>query len=282
MINNLATEQEIFKYNNLPQEKLSGLSPSQTHEVIHNMLGEKCCLQFRSNLTADVLNQIPFFRISEKLLEIIQRDGFIKPTPLGALPKKVLVELYNYKFITDELIESGISKLHHEDYCIAIKTARIVCQLTNFVKKSNGKLLLTKNGERCLKAENRVELFKMIFLTFTEKFNWAFNDGYPSEPTGQFGYLFTIYLLKKFGKKEESTDFYALRYLRAFEKFITFFNEDYTTPENQFKTCFNVRTFERFTEWFGLTTIVGEKRSLIAENIKIVKTDLLDKIFVYA
>ena len=282
MINNLAIDQEIFKYNNLPQDKLSGLSPSQAHEVIHNSLGENCCLQFRSNLDDDALNEIPFFRLAEKFLEIIQRDGFIKPTALGALPKKVLIELYSYKFITDQFIESGLNKLYHEDYCIALKTVRIVCEMTNFVKKSNGKLQLTKNGIRCLKAENRAELFKMIFLTFTEKFNWAYHDGYTKEPVGQYGYLFTIYLLKKFGKKEELTAFYAMRYLQVFEKFIAFFNDDYSTPENQFKNCFSTRTFERFTEWFGFTTFTENKYSPIEQNLKILKTDLLDKIFIYA
>lgn len=274
-------EDEIFKYNNSQLEKLSGLSPTQTHELIHNPLGENSCIKFSSNINSEILDKIPFFRISEEFLKMIQRDGFLKLTPLGALPKKTLVELYAKRFIIDEHIESGINKLYREDECISIKTARIVCESTNLVKKSNGKLLLTKNGERCLKVENRVELFKVIFLIFTEKFNWAYNDGYSEEPVGQYGYLFSIYLLKKFGEKENSTNFYAEKYLQVFEKFITLFNDDYSTPEKQFNSCYTVRTFERFTEWFGLTKISGKKNYIDQENAKIVKTKLLENIFIY-
>jgi hypothetical protein len=274
-------EDEIFKYNNSPLEKLSGLTPTQTHELIHDPLGENSCIKLNTTIDSEILDKIPFFRISEELLKIIKREGFIKLTPLGALPKKVLVELYDFKFIIDEHIESGISKLYREDECISIKTARIVCQLTNLVKKSNGKLLLTKNGERCLKVENRSELFKVIFLIFTEKFNWGYNDGFEQEPVGQYGYLFSIYLLKKFGEKENLLSFYASKYLQVFEKFLTLFDEDYSTPEMQFNHCYTVRTFERFTEWFGFTNITGKQNFFDNENAKVVKTELLDKIFVY-
>lgn len=272
-------ENEIENYNNSTLERLSGLSPIQAHELIYNPLGENSCIKFSSHITNEILDQIPFFRISEELLKIIQRDGFIKLTPIGALPKKFLVELYGSKFILDYHIESGINKLYREDECISIKTARIVCQLTNLVKKSSGKLLLTKNGERCLKAENRVELFKVIYLNFTEKFNWAFNDGYTQEPVGQYGNLFSIYLLKKFGDKENLTSFYSSKYLQVFEKFLILFDESYATPEIQFNNCYTVRTFQRFTEWFGFTIITGKNSFFDQENAKVAKTELFDKIF---
>lgn len=274
-------DNEVFKYNNSPSEKLSGLTPFQTHEIIYNPLGENSYIKFSSQINYEILNQIPFFRISEELLKIIKREGFIKLTPLGALPKKFLVELYDFKFIVDKSIENGIYKLHREEDCISIKTARIVCQSTNLVKKSNGKLLLTKNGERCLKEENRVELFKIIYLIFTEKFNWAYNDGYAAEPVGQYGYLFSIYLLKRFGVKENVANFYSNKYLQVFEKFLTLFNEDYATPERQFNNCYNLRTFERFTEWFGLIKITGKRDILNDEDYKVSKSELLDKVFVF-
>ncbi len=96
--------------------------------MIYNPLGENSFVKFSSNINTEILNQIPFFKISEALLKIIQRDGFIKLTPLGALPKKTLVELYDFKFIVEYSIESGTYKLHREDDCITLKTARIVCE----------------------------------------------------------------------------------------------------------------------------------------------------------
>ena len=274
-------EDQFYKYNNSPLEKLSGLTPNQTHELIYNPLGDNSCIKFNNNINSEILDKIPFFRISEVLLKIIERDGFLRLTPLGALPKKILVELYDYKFILDRHIESGLNKLYREDDCISLKTVRIVCESTNLVKKMKGRLLLTKNGERCLKNENRVELFKIILTIYTEKFNWAYNDGFTKEPVGQYGYLFSIYLLKIFGDKEQYLSFYATKYLQVFEKFITLFDEDYSTPEEKFNRCFSLRTFERFTEWFGLTNITGRGIYSDNENAKISRTELLEKIYIY-
>ena len=272
-------DESINVYNNSPQEKLSGLSPSQTFEIIHNPLGENSPIKFRDNIDNNILDRIPFFRITEEFLKIIERDKFIKLTPLGALPKKVMVELYDNKFITDEHIESGLIKLWKQDDCISIRTARIVCELAKFVKKVNGKLSLTKSGEKHLKPENRLILFKYTYLTFTESFNWGFNDGYPKEPIGQYGSLFSIYLLLKYWGDENSTLFYSNKYLSVFYNFLPLFENDYSTAEEQFNNCYSVRTFERFTNWFGLSFYSEKKNYFDIQNSKIKSTELLKEIF---
>lgn len=270
-------DESINSYNNSPQEKLSGLSPFQTYEIIYNPLGEKSPIKFRNDIDHKILDKIPFFRIAEEFLKIIERDKFIKLTPLGALPKKIMVELYDYRFIPDEHIESGITKLWKESDYISIRSARIVCELAKFVKKVNGKLSLTKNGQKNLKSENRIILFKYIYLTFTENFNWAFNDGYPKEPFGQYGSLFSIYLLIKHGENENSTLYYSNKYLSVFYNFLPLFENDYSTPEEQFNNCYSVRTFERFTNWFGLTYFSEYKNYIDINKVK--STRLLHEIF---
>jgi hypothetical protein len=73
-------DESINLYNNSPQEKLSGLSPFQTYEIIHNPLGEKSPIKYRNNIDDKVLDKIPFFRIAEEFLKIIERDKLIKLT----------------------------------------------------------------------------------------------------------------------------------------------------------------------------------------------------------
>lgn len=266
-------------YNNSPQDKFSGLSPCQTYEIINNPFSENSPIKFTNNIDNNILDRIPFFKITEELLKIIQRDKFIKLTPLGALLKKVMVELYDYKFIPDERIESGLTKLWKQDDCISIGTARIVSELGKFVKKINGKLYLTKSGEEHLKPENRLNLFKYTYSVFTESFNWSFNDGYPKEPIGQYGSTFSVYLLLKYGEEENSTLFYSNKYLSVFGNFLPLFENDYSTAQQQFNNCYSVRTFERFTNWFGLS-FYSEKRNYFDIQNSIVKsTDLLKEIF---
>lgn len=163
-----------------------------------------------------------------------------------------MVELYDYKFLLDEHIESGLIKLWKEQDCISIQAARYTCEIAKVVKKVKGKLSLTKNGENYLQTNNRSSLFKLLFLTFTEKFNWSFNDGFPEEPVAQYGYLFSIYLLLEYGHSEKKADFYADKYLTISHNFLPLFSESYTSVEKQFYDCYQIRTFENLQIGLGL------------------------------
>lgn len=116
-------EANILLRNNAPLEDFLGLSATEIHNLLFDTFGDKSPVQFREDIDDKTLDQIPIFRIVEEYLKIIQRDKQIKLTPLGALPKKVMVELYDKRFLLDEYIESGIIKLWKEDDCISIKSA---------------------------------------------------------------------------------------------------------------------------------------------------------------
>lgn len=269
---------KIYQYNNNPNEKFSGLSPYELHELIHLPFHTECPIQLQDEIDYNVLDKIPFFKICEEFLKILKREKFIKLTPLGALPKKVMVELYAHKFITDEMIENGISKLSREQDSIAIQNAKYVCEIAKLTKKREGKLSLTKNGEKQL--EDRESLFKLILTTFSFDFNWAINDGYPNEPIAQYGNLYTIYCLLKFGKTERPTQFYADKYLQIFEKFLPLFNDSFDRkPKKQFSSCYEIRSFYRFTDWFGFTQTSERK---YGEMNCTKSTQILEKIYVFS
>ena len=251
-------DRKIYEYNNKPEKKFSDLSPFELHELIHHPFGLNCPIQLHKNINLNILDEIPFFRICEEFLKILKRENFIKLTPLGALPKKVMVELYQYKFITESMIESGISKLSREQDSIAIQNARYVCEIAKLIKKREGKLSLTKNGEKLL--EDRQFLFKLILTTFSFDFNWSINDGYPDEPIAQYGNLYSIYCLLKFGDKEQKNEFYFEKYKIVFDKFSELFKDEFNIdPKKQFFSCYEVRTLYRFTDWFGFTKTTEKK-----------------------
>lgn len=271
-------ESIIADYNNTPVDRLSGLTPIETNELIYNAFGEFSPIKIKEKISNEVLDQIPFLRITEELLKIIDREKFIKLTPLGALPKKVVVELYNHKQIPEFIIESGMYKLSKEADAISIQTCRIVSEHSGIVKKKLGKLTLTKKGENYLKNENRLKLFKTIFKSFIGKFNWGYHDLFPQEPIAQYGSLFSIYLLLQFGNKELPSDFYSERYLRVFSKFISLFEDsDFRSAFDQFDHCYQVRTFERFTDWFGFT--ISREKTKIVEKRNVLAPKHLNKIF---
>ena len=270
---------ESILYDNCPVDDFLGFTPTELHYLLSDTFGDRSPLQFRNDLDDKTLDQIPLFRIAEEYLKIIQRDNQIKLTPLGALPRKILIELYDKRILPDEHIESGLIKLWKEQDCISISSTRLTAELAGLVRKTNGKLNLTKKGVKLLQSENRINLFKHFFQSFTEKFNWSYNDLYPQNPIGQFGWAFSIYMLDRFGKQANPADLYAEKYLKAFPNFLSFFDHTYSTPERQFNNCYSVRTFDRFLLWFGLVTVERQKHYLDLEPDKFSGTDLVKRIF---
>lgn len=273
-------EVAILLQNNKPIDDFLGLSANEMRHLLYDTFGDKSPVLLRNNIDAATLDRIPFFRIMEEFLKIVQREKQIKLTPLGALPKKVMVEVYSHKFLLDEHIETGITKLSREIDCIFIQSARYVTEIAGLVKKQNNRLSLTKTGTSLLQPDKRFQLFKTLFSAFTGKFNWAVNDGYPQHPIGQLGWAFSVLLLDKFGSQPHTVEFYADKYLTAFPKFVSFFNPDYSTPQRQFKHCYGVRTFEHFFLWFGFVTVEKQLYFLEVNTDKFTSTDLVSKLFI--
>ncbi len=276
---NQSDDPESILFDNCPVDDFLGFTPTEINHLAYDTFGDKSPIHFCNDLDDNTLDQIPLFRIAEEYLKIMQRDNQIKLTPLGALPKKIMVELYDKKILPDEHIERGIIKLWREQDCISIRSARLTAELAGLVRKANGKLNLTKNGVKLLHPENRVNLFKKFFQTFTGKFDWGLNDRYPPSPIGQLAWAFSIYMLDRFGDQTNTSDYYADIYLTAFPAFLSIFDHTYTTPERQFNRCYGLRTFDRFLLWFGFVTVEKQDKYLSMDTDKFTRTDLLKRVF---
>jgi len=266
--------------NKIPLDDFCGLTPNEVHSLLYDTFGDNSPLKIKADISNQTFDSIPFFRLTEEFLKIIQRGRFIKLTQLGALPKKTLHELYNHRLITEYVIEFGISKLTREIDSAALTSLHINTQLTGAIKKSNGKLALTKQGEKLLQSDKRHELFRLTLQTFTDKFNWSYNDGYSEHPIGQLGWGFTVYLLFQFGSQPQAAQFYADKYLKAFPMFLRYFpQESLGTPQRDFTTCYSLRTFDRFLEWFGFVDIEKQKPILDKGKSIIKRTNALAQTF---
>lgn len=273
-------ETEVILRNSSPIADFENLSPINFHYILYDTYNENSPVHFQKHIDNETLDKVSLFRVAEDFIRIIKREKFIKLTPLGALPKKVMVELYDKKHIYDELIESGITKLWKEQDCIAILSTKIVTEIAGITKIVNGKMTLTKKGTNLLKTENRQGFFELFISTFADKFNWGFNDGYPEKPIGQIGWTFTIFLLKKYGEEFHGVSFYAEKYLKALPDLLKEFGIDgFRSQKEQFANCYGVRTFERFLEWFAFVETDRETRNKWNEELNVQATQILTKIF---
>jgi hypothetical protein len=270
---------QILVHNNTPVNDFLGLTRTQVHKLISEPFGEGSPVQLRNDIDNDVLDQIPLFRILEEYLNIIQRDKQIKLTPLGALPKKIITELYEKKFLPDVHVDSGVTRLWKEDDCISIRTTRMVAEVSGLVKKLNGEVVLTKAATKFLEDGNRQKIFRQFFKAFTVKFHWGFNDRFTHRETGQMAWAFSVYMLYKFGSEARTVDFYSAMYLTAFPTLIQHFQNSYITAEQQFVHCYGVRTIDRFLRWFGFVAVEIKGNYFNFNHDTFKESDILKKVF---
>lgn len=268
--------------NSSPLEDFCGLSPDQMHRLIYEPFGPDSPLKFSYHVDDETLDQIPVLRLTEELLYIIEREGSIKlTTKLGALPRKVIQELYSKKIITEEFIESGIVKLLDESDSPALRSLHQTAVLSHVVTVKRGKLTLSKDGKRMLKPGNRPELFHRLLQTFTLSNSWASADLYSDFPIAQMGWGFSIYLLLRFGQKPRPVRFYAEKYLAAFPAMLQHIRLIHrTSPIVDFVDCYEIRTYRRFMEWFGMIRYISGRSFTGSDEAVIAPTNILPRVFV--
>ncbi|RZJ98927.1 MAG: hypothetical protein EOO46_23400 [Flavobacterium sp.] len=276
---NSKIETEIILHNNTPLEEFSGLTPNQMQTLLYDTFGEGSPIQFRKNISDETLDKALLFRISEELLKIVQREKHIKLTKGGALPRKVVIELYEKKFIPEEMIDSGIRNLLREDDSESISLARVISELAGFIVMESGKIILSPKALEMIDNNDRIGLFKKFFETFTEGFHWGNLDNFTEAPIGQVGWAYSLLLLNKFGEKK-STDFYVEKYARAFPMLLSSMPGSFPfTPELSFSFCYNHRVFDTFFPCFGFVTFDEIKNKKGKSEFEFRKTDVIQKLF---
>jgi hypothetical protein len=267
-------------YNTTPLADFCGLSPAQMHQLLYHPLEPGSVVRLRTEVPNEVLDQTPFLRLTEAFLRLLHREGGIRLTPLGALPLKYLRELYALGFILEPGVETGIHKLHREIDSLALTTLHQTTRLAGLARLARGQLLLTKKGSQLLAASQRPVLWQLVLHTFTARFPWASHDGYASHDAGQVGWAYSVYLLARFGAEVHPVSFYAGHYQRAFPiALVDFAEATYASPAEQLADCYEVRTFERGLNWFGLVAVSQPAPGLVRSESLVSVSPLLMQVF---
>ncbi len=263
--------EEIEKQHQQALDDFEGYSPFQMQLILYKTFDIESPITI-NKIDDNLYNEIPLFNQIKYLLNIIKDHKELLLTKKGFLPVKIVADIYNQKFIKDYAIEIGITKLYKESDVNTINLTRILIELSPFVKKRNNKLSLTKKGTHAFYNNNI--LFNNFFEIFLTQFNWGYYDGYNNEEIGQLGFGFTLILLNKYGNQFRPVDFYANKYLKAFN-----FENDYTNEQLYFadnpKKAYNLRSFDRCLNYFGLI----ETQEKYGESIAIKRSKLFENLF---
>lgn len=261
--------------NNKGIPEFEGYSPEEMHHLLHFPFESKSPFGLKK-LSENDYEKIPMLKQVKYFLNLIRENKELKLTAKGFLPTKIVKDLYNQGYLEEFHLQSGMSKLYKESDSMTVNLTRILTELSGLVKKRNGKLSLTKNGEKIL--SDNPKLLELLLKTMTTKFNWAYYDGHGDNQIGQLGFGFSLILISKYGKEKQLDQFYGERYFKAFPNlFEQYMPNTFERKVERSVKCYSLRTFDRFLDYFGLIHITRSDKSWDA-NKYIKKTELFDKL----
>ena len=244
-------------------------SPYEMHGLIYTPFDEALSpLRLNKDFDPNQLDQIKFFSDLMLYIQMLNERQPLKLTQKGNLPRKFCVDLYDAGVKGEDLIALNRHPINKEADSPYIFIIKLLAKNLGLTKKRYNRLSLTQKGEKTLTDPNPVNLFYDLFVLYTQKYNWAYQDGYPESWIIQAGFGFSIFLVQMYGNKYRPTDFYSDKFINAFPKLTEDFEDTlYRTRKKVSQNAYSLRTFRRFLKRFGLIDMPGEqtlrKRPLI-------------------
>jgi hypothetical protein len=99
-------------------------------------------------------------------------------------------------------------------------------------------------------------IYPKLFRAYVEQFNWAYRDGYPELRFIQSAFLFTLYLLMRYGDTWRPHELYEDSFLRAFPAVLDEVPPGPAfRPEEVVRNCYTWRTLVHFAGFLGLAAV---------------------------
>ena len=254
-------ERRMQRQNQRPLDEFHGLSPEQMHRMLHFPFASPEFVLFPDVL--DTSRTAPIVTLFEMLVEAIGEKG-LKPTAKGNLPRKICREAALAFWGEDVYRENTrFGGINREEDFPDLHIARLVAQLAGLIRKYKGRFILSRNCRALLAGNGLAALYPLLFRTYAEQFNWSYRDRYPELRFIQTAFLFTLYLLTRYGDTWRPQEFYEDNFLRAFPAVLDEVPQNPVfSPEEEVRRCYIWRTLVHFVGFFGLAAVepVSDKR----------------------
>lgn len=261
--------------NRVPRLDFLGLSYEQVHRILHHPLEDlKDIIRFNHDLEPGAFQDIP---IVKRILFFLTRLKDLEPlraTAKGNLPLTFAREL------DDQFLNSSRRfqfRIRSEEESISVNTLSHVLRMCGWLKKAKNYYSLTKKGRRLVAQGFTEAHFFTLFDVFTRKFNWAFQDRYPSFWIIQGGFAFSLYLLHRKARRFIEASDLGDYFIKAFP--MTLSEAEgirFLDPSDTVRSCFSLRFLEHFCEYFGLVDIRREKKAPYGFHLFVKKSALYD------
>jgi len=260
-----------------PIDDFHGLSPEQMHRFLHFPFDTPALIAFPSRL--DITPQAPMMTLFNLLAEAIG-DGGLKATATSNLPRNFCREAA-LSFLGEEGYEEYIryGGINSETDFSELHVTRLVSETAGLVRKYKGKFITSRECRKILAESGMPGIYPRLFRAFVGEYNWGYQDRYPDFQIIQQSFLFTLYLLQRYGNDWRPGAFYSDCFLRAFPMVLAEAGQpSFMTPEDIVGRCFSLRSLERFAEFLGLAEIERDPSKRFTADFRLRKLSLLDQV----
>ncbi|MCB0342647.1 MAG: hypothetical protein H6626_01945 [Pseudobdellovibrionaceae bacterium] len=269
---------QVDAQNNAPIKEFLGLSPNQMRQIHYSRFEFDNELFRFSCESNEQLGAPPIVTHALYIMEkIAETEGRMRATQKGNLPKAVVLEMYDKFFARDgyEYFRPG----HGEEDSIEIHRTKFLLKESGFIKIRSGKFSLTQAGQKILERNNRVDLYKQLFLSFANKLNWGYFDRYPDFALIQASLVFNLLLIHKNAKQWVRGEDIGKVFFRAFpmmaeEECKSHFGQ----PGDDVVHSFTTRFLHRFCAPMGLVEL-EEEAPMASCNIRLRETNFFKDCF---
>jgi hypothetical protein len=201
--------------NTTPVEAFSGLSKEQMFRFLYFPFESSSLIEFSPNIKS--FAESSFIKLFLFLIRQCNKSKGLKSTIKGNLPRNLCRDAALEYFGEEESRERlKYFRIMTEADFMELHTVRIVAGMAGFIRKARGKFILTKAGQEVshkgMNGKAVIELLK----AYTRKFNWGFNDRYPELHIVQNSFLYTLFVLQKYGDILRPCSFYEDLFIKAF------------------------------------------------------------------
>lgn len=260
-----------------PIDDFCGLSSEQMHRLLHFPFETPQLVTFPSRI--DIAPEAPLMTLFRLLADAIGEEG-LKATATGNLPRN---------FCRDAALaflgEEGYRKrtryggINAEPDFSELHVTRLVADLAGLTRKYKGKFILSGECRKILKKEGWPGIYPRLLRAFAREYNWGYKDRYQEFSIIQHSFLFTLYLLQRFGAEWRTSTFYADIFLRAFPAVLGEARPyPFESAEEQITRCYTIRALDRFAEFLGLVEIERDPTDKYANEFRLRKLPLVDHV----
>lgn len=267
--------------NQAPVDDFHGLSPDQMRCVLDAPFSSPQLVNFPECL--ETQPSAPIVTLFQLLADAIGEQG-LKPTAKGNLPQK-LCRASALSYWGEETYErntrySGINK--EEDF-FELHVTRLVAGLAGLIRKYKGRFILSRKCRKLLADGGMAAIYPLLFRAFTEQYNWAYGDRNDEINFIQYSFLFSLYLLNRYGDDSRSSVFYEDCFLNAFPMVVNEFEpQPYLTPEQTIRFAYTLRTLVSYADFMGLAKVEPvDREQPFSSEYQVVKLPLLDQAVVF-